>query len=223
MNTIHDKANGTIRQTKPPRTNQKIFMQIDEKYFEEKALKLLDSFRGLENIEPMDWQKLRKSFVQWQIKHGGSCAIANTALAPLLDAGDIKGQADLIRKCKSAETQLYHSTISYLMAEAALKSNTGSSMEDAIYVASVSEEYKLLKEHLGCKKINSQALIEDNGKSFDLMEILKEDDSIQEYYFDVTDVMTLENLDCDYLSNNKEDDDIWSFLDKDNEEEPEQS
>lgn len=191
-------------------------MPVDEKYFEENVLNLLDSFRGVEALESIDWQKLRRSFAQWKIKHGGCCAISNTALAPLLDAGNVAGQADLIRKCKDMDGQLYHSAISYMMGQAAVKNNTGNSTNDAIYVTGVSEEHVLLRNHLGGGRCKCQYLVYDENdkkKSYDLLEVVDENGEVRKIYFDVTDVMTLESLDNAYLSKHEKDDDIWSFLD----------
>lgn len=187
-------------------------MDIDEKYFEENVLTLLDCSRDVRDLESVDFARLRKSYVRWLVKHGGGAAIKDTGLAPLANVCEIGGQARLIRKCKGFDFRLYHSTIRYMLGASAVEQNSGKSIDDAIYVISTQEEYALLEDHLGGGKVQKQFLVEKDGKPYDVLLVVDENGLETKWYFDVADCMMLENLDFSYLEKNMPEDDL-EFLD----------
>lgn len=183
-------------------------MDIDEKYFEENVLTLLDCSRDVRDLEFVDFARLRKSYVKWLVKHGGGAAIKDTGLAPF----EIGGQAKLIRMCKGFDFRLYHSTIRYMLGASAVEQNSGKSIDDAIYVISTQEEYALLEDHLGGGKVQKQLLVEKDGKPYDVLLVADQNSHETKWYFDVADCMMLENLDFSYLEKNMPEDDL-EFLD----------
>lgn len=66
-------------------------------------------------------------------------------------------------------------------------SNTdGSSIANAIKVKSVPEEYEYVKKNCsGCKMV-SQSLIQEKGKPYDLLQLVKPDGTEVNYYFDIS-------------------------------------
>jgi len=62
----------------------------------------------------------------------------------------------------------------------------GSSIEKAIKVKSVDQEYKFVRENCkGCEMV-SQSLLEHKGKKYDVLNLKKNDGSDISYYFDIS-------------------------------------
>lgn len=67
----------------------------------------------------------------------------------------------------------------------ATKTKDGKSIENAIKVNSVSEEYLFVRKNCPDCTIISQALIEHNGKPYDVLNLEKSDGTKISYYFDI--------------------------------------
>ena len=65
--------------------------------------------------------------------------------------------------------------------------NDGSSMEKAIKVSSVEEEYKIVREKCSNCMIKKQSLnFNDKGKPFDILTFIKPNGEEVKYYFDIS-------------------------------------
>jgi len=65
--------------------------------------------------------------------------------------------------------------------------NDGSSIEKAIKVGSVEQEYKIVREKCGDCKIKSQGLTyNDKDKPFDVLTVIKPNGEEVKYYFDIS-------------------------------------
>jgi hypothetical protein len=61
----------------------------------------------------------------------------------------------------------------------------GSSVQNAIKVKSVDEEYQIVRRLCPECKMNSQALISEGKKHYDVLYLTKPDGQIVSYYFDI--------------------------------------
>lgn len=61
----------------------------------------------------------------------------------------------------------------------------GLSYKNAIKVNSVQEEYKFVKQNCPDCKFKSQALIQNNGKTLDVLTFEKPDGTMVKYYFNI--------------------------------------
>lgn len=65
--------------------------------------------------------------------------------------------------------------------------NDGSSIEKAIKVSSVAEEYKIVREKCSDCKLKGQGLnFNDKGKPFDVLTFIKPNGEEVKYYFDIS-------------------------------------
>ena len=79
----------------------------------------------------------------------------------------------------------FHRQIIKAMLHSIRNSGEGTSPQNAMYVINIGEEYDFLL--LGGLKPTGQALIQDNGRQYDLMKAVDEEGRNYQFFFDVTD------------------------------------
>lgn len=79
-----------------------------------------------------------------------------------------------------------HFTAFLLKKQRRLYGSQGLSMEEAIVVNSIKEEYQWLREHYSGYQFQMQALLSEGGKYYDRLTIKTTDGAVLEFYFDIS-------------------------------------
>ncbi len=168
-----------------------VILATIKNYFIEKS-SLLNSVREKTNfmdaMQSIDWQQYRKSFMSLTIEMGGLEKLANEidqsilALAYMHDQWELVLEENDIQKCN------FHFAVYNALLDAMLKSGSGTSCENAIYVISTSDEYIFFRKVKKLRMLD-QFLISKDGRSYDEIRAVDKNGIESTWYFDVTDVM----------------------------------
>lgn len=166
-------------------------MSSIKNYFIEKSY-LLNSVREnpdfMDVVQSIDWQKFRKSFMNLITEKGGLEQAANEIEQSILAFAYMNEQNALVFKEDDLQKCRFHFAIYNALLGAMLKSGSGASCEEAMYVISTSDEHFFLCE---VKKLRmlEQFLEGNEGRCYDVIKAVDKNGNESTWYFDVTDVM----------------------------------
>ncbi|OWV00991.1 DUF4919 domain-containing protein [Fibrobacter sp. UWR2] len=161
---------------------------------------------SLKAVETTDWLKFRKEFLKCKLSQPkrfgitGQEAVMNLARKNGDSKQELKVAQELldvdftnisahyaIVSNPSTDTTVkeFHKQIIMAILNSIRNSGKGTSPQNAMYVINIGEEYDFIL--LGGLKPTGQALVEENGRQYDLMKAVDEEGRNYQFYFDVTD------------------------------------
>ena len=161
---------------------------------------------SLKAIETTDWLNFRKEFLKCRLSQPKRFGIMGheTALKLARQSGDSKEEIKVAQELLDVDftnisahyafvaspfadstVKEFHRQVIVALLNSIRDSGEGTSTQNAMYVINIGEEYDFLL--LGGLRPTGQALIQDNGRQYDLMKAEDEEGRKYQFYFDVTD------------------------------------
>ena len=161
---------------------------------------------SLKAVETTDWLKFRKEFLKCRLSQPTRFGIMGqqAAMSVARKNGDSKEEQKIAQELLDVDftnisahyafvsspsvdstVKEFHRQIIIAILNSIRNSGEGTSPQNAMYVINIGEEYDFLL--LGGLKPTGQALIQDNGRQYDLMKAVDEEGRNYQFFFDVTD------------------------------------
>lgn len=161
---------------------------------------------SLEDIKSTDWLRFRKEFLKCKLSKPEKYAnsLVEKAMNKMRNEGNLKEASEMAHNIldnnftsipshftiwsdttENAETREYHRQVLVSLLTSIGESGRGTSVENAMYVISIGEEYDFL--YLNGFNPTGQALIEENGRYFDQMDATDSEGKKYRFIFEVSD------------------------------------
>ena len=161
---------------------------------------------SLKAIETTDWLKFRKEFLKCRLSQPNRFGIRGyqNSMRLAQERGNSKEELDAAQELLNTDftnisghyafvsnpstdstVKEFHRQIITALLNSIRDSGEGTSPQNAMYVINIGEEYDFLL--LGGLRPTGQALIQDNGRMYDLMKAVDEEGNNYQFYFEVTD------------------------------------